>query len=836
MKRNSVRVAAVLSLLLLASCAQEVQDPAPAPPPAPAESDAVCAKCDGPFDGAFDDAFSDMRDVRLDDLVGVGAKFATDEVNDQLSNIPYADLEVSPTELYGPERELFGETLVHDMNELHAGLTERLGEHAFATRVNGLRSDTLRDTPDTVFAESHFKIGAAIAPRWSVDVGDGSGGAGFRLGEDLEAVVIAPYRGTREAVVRAPLEALAATRGFILPTRVDDIVVMAPGESVALRSRGGLGFNLGVGVPFYVASVADGLVLRTRLSLGARVSIDGTLDVQIVRGAGNTAWIDVGVTDHKLRHFDVAVKTGWGVEGLPEVDLDLGPVNIDIDRLAEKALTKQLDKHVSAGISGSTTNEHTRLTVARFRFDLTHADSAFDQALTQAALGDIRLAQALANRPDTGVIQELDLTKDHRTEADHLGFWFLGMEFYRTNNYDTGTVTIEADGENQTLLYSEIERKSGAFFTHRGAAWRNVVSVTRKDGEVVDAQVNARLTITESDSWTSRDQILDHADPLLSWQLGHLNYYNEPGRKMDELIAWIDSQCVQRATSGGGRNGNANSARARRIYQRCLREVVEKPEVAAAQMEARVSFADAADDELRKGFDPEIMSDRDLAERLFEYRLAHSSYPRPNAALTGPEGQMVTQVRFSQDAVEHLFAPGRGLVFRQSLADVLHLMAMERDEDFDDKKEDADRFVDKREERLDEMLAVYDDAVTEYRRFDTVASARFDGERVGDQSTLVIVSNDDVTVASVAEHKGRVVEQVFPTLTDLAEDGIFGDLDEPGAFVVGYAFLHMVEPSQVELMSTASFEGDRDGVSVYARGTSEFIDAGRFDLDELLAR
>ena len=43
-----------------------------------------------------------MRDVELDDLVALAVPIATDELNDLLGGVPYADIELSPTEFFGP--------------------------------------------------------------------------------------------------------------------------------------------------------------------------------------------------------------------------------------------------------------------------------------------------------------------------------------------------------------------------------------------------------------------------------------------------------------------------------------------------------------------------------------------------------------------------------------------------------------------------------------------------------------------------------------------------------------------------------------------------------------
>ena len=96
---------------------------------------------------------------------------------------------------------------------------------------------------------------------------------------------------------------------------------------------------------------------------------------------------------------------------------------------------------------------------------------------------------------------------------------------------------------------------------------------------------------------------------------------------------------------------------------------------------------------------------------------------------------------------------------------------------------------------------------------------------------------DDMQLATIAEHKGEVMEALVPELVDLSDDGIFEDLDEPAAFIVGYSMLYMAEPSDIELLTSYTFEDDDapEDVQLYSRGTADMIDAGQFNLETLLS-
>jgi hypothetical protein len=122
------------------------------------------------------------------------------------------------------------------------------------------------------------------------------------------------------------------------------------------------------------------------------------------------------------------------------------------------------------------------------------------------------------------------------------------------------------------------------------------------------------------------------------------------------------------------------------------------------------------------------------------------------------------------------------------------------------------------------------------------ANMEFDGEQIGDYGHLIIIPEEnpeaELDAASIAEHKGRIMEETIPELVEVAEDGIFGDLDEPTQFVMAYALLWMANPSEVELLVKYVFNDEDDlafeDVNVYSRGTEPLIDAGQFDLDQLL--
>jgi hypothetical protein len=791
-------------------------------------------KCDGAT-GGFKNAFNDMKNLDLSDLTVIGAGLATDQLNSGLEGIPYASIQISRTALYGAQEETLGQTLVHDLGGLRAGLTERFGEDAFATRIVELRREQAAAN-DMIWAESHFKVGPQLNHGWSVTHGDTVGSVGFDSNASIETVLISPFGDRNEALLDAPLGAIKETRGWIIPRSGQDVIRMTPGESLAMRANGALGMNLGVGVPFLIGTVSGVVTLHARLSFGARVAIKGQLDVQLVRGQGNDVWVDVGMDKQQLRHFSVALTSGFGVAGLPEVNLDLGVVKLDVDDIAEKALQKQLNKHLTPSLSATTSTTSGRLTVARFRFDASRlVEEDVEQALTQAMRGDIRLAQALSVNGTRGVAQELDLLKDARSESDYVGFNFLGMEFYRANNFDTGSIHIEQNGENQTLLFSELEKKSGFFFTDRAYEWRKLVSIKTKDGRLTDASINSRMTLREADSFLSRDQMLDHIDPLVGYITGFNPLWEDVNVMADDLADFVDHVCPKPAS-------NASSFEERE-FDDCLAAIPTNSEVLARKQSLADATAQVIDGgALKQGFDPSVTTSAEFAKKLMDFKvLLASTNDRPDVALFGPKGRMVTQIRFSDDALHHMMAIGKETEFRSNIENVLRLMAADRISDMTKKQDRVDDYVDSRVSRLDELALLYAQASFKWDDLDQISKVKFDGEGVGDQGHIVLIPDrapSEMDLGSVAEHKGAILEKLVPELVDVAEKGIFRDLDEPTEFVIGYSLLWMTEPSQVELLSNYVFDDEEDfglyDLDSYGRGTSPMIEAGQFNIDELI--
>ena len=205
-------------------------------------------KCDG-FSSDFRDLFSDMKKVDLGDLANQAVSLGIQQINDQLDNIPYSQIEADPTEVYALSNRAKGDLTIHDLEDLTAGLTQQYGEQAFVTRINELRADHLRQHPTKVWGEASFLLGPQLNLSFSHEAGGLTGTLGLLGSKGVKMTVVAPYAGELQALVHNPAEALKAHRHWFLPPTFQEIQKMAPGEALSKQDKGIVGFNVGRGWP-----------------------------------------------------------------------------------------------------------------------------------------------------------------------------------------------------------------------------------------------------------------------------------------------------------------------------------------------------------------------------------------------------------------------------------------------------------------------------------------------------------------------------------------------------------------------------------------------------------
>jgi hypothetical protein len=157
-----------------------------------------------------------------------------------------------------------------------------------------------------------------------------------------------------------------------------------------------------------------------------------------------------------------------------------------------------------------------------------------------------------------------------------------------------------------------------------------------------------------------------------------------------------------------------------------------------------------------------------------------------------------------------MMVPGRHEDFRVATENVLRMMAGRRLADMEEKQDRVDGYVENRAERLDEIAQLYGIATAEWADLEDISQVVLQGDRIGDYGHMVLIPEGDpngMSVGSIAEHKGEIIEKLIPEMVKQLLGSYVFDDDDDLAF---------------------------EDLDVYARGTSPLIEAGQFDLDELI--
>jgi len=805
-------------------------------------------KCDGLSD-TFKDFFSDMTKVDLGDLVHVGAKLATDQINNQLDNIPYASIELAPTDLYALSDKAKNDLTLKDIESLAAGLAARYGDNAFVTRINKLRVDYLKKHSDRVFAEASFQLGAALSPHLTFKAGGLPGQVGFLGSKGVRTTVVAPVKEL-SGVVTGPVKAIGAMRGFVLPRDLEDMQKMKPGESVSLQSNGTVGFNVGVGLPIYVTTIASHATVHAVFSAGARATLTGLLDIQLIRDDGDRVIVDVGVTDQTARSMNLGLKSRWGIEGLPEFQLQVGGLELDATSLAQKALENLLNKHLALFEAGVVAGkDHTRHTISRFSFDLAQRDQAMEQAIVQALRGDLRLAQALAHRKAPGVSQLLGLTRDVETLSSYFGVNILSLRFFSEKRDVSGSAVITVGPNSQQLLFDEIDKNKGAFTSSEGYKRRTVVSLRSVDGRLTDADFNLHVQMREKNQ-RGAGTVLGHVDPLLSLFIGKERLVKRLEPITSNLGWYIRHKCPEPM--------DEHDYSAEQEHKKCIKSLAGDTQVAAKRAQAKALFAKLLSEGIQGGLDAKYDDAKAFAQKLFDLKLAvQGNTVNPDEPWATPKADMVFDYRLTEKAVSSLLgAPDAEQRFTQKLYDVLAMVEPSFEGQLGAKPPwyydewDKDQITPPcivLQEVMDRTTPVFAKYARRYRRFANLSNESYNSKAMGpttlgESAHLLVVEDkdehdNDMTMATIAEGKAENTAKLFDKL--VSKLGWTSDFFETAHEVIGYTLLTAMHPSETELLVNFEFkkQGDADypDVRLYGRGeTARLIDAGQYSLDALI--
>lgn len=824
-------------LVLSAACVQD-------------EYDELAIECEGKCDGlsSVRALVSDAKKLDLADLINVGASYATTALNDALEGSDYGSIALQPTELYAPASVAAGDLTLKNLDTLVSGLATRFGESSLTTAVNKLRSEYLRQSGKRAYAESAFRIRAQSNPGWSLATqgfgADATGAVtlGFNAGVDLEARVITAHGSESTALTSAPLRAIKATRGFVLPTSLADVKAMEPGESFALSGQGRLGINLGAGVPILVANPTSWLTYSLVLTAGVRAVFEGEMDIQLVRLRDDEVVVDVGVRTASIRQASVALTDGFGVHGLISKKVDIAGVSVDLGKLVDKAVYQRAAAKLHMiQAAAERTRTSMRMSVARLRFRLDAPEpvGGREQALAQALKGDLRLAQALAARGDSGVVADFDMVRSGASAISYAGVDLLGMSFYRRSAESDGSAVIQTPGGALSLMWESLHREGGWFFTSHGFTRIGVAGLrfdAREPG-IAKSETNLFLQTQEGDRFMERDKVIDQLDSVIVAMAGKdaLFAIENSGNALEKLVL---DRCPLPAPGDY-------------FDESCNVDLIRHDsQVASLRAQALADF-DGATSHL-----PTEM--RGLLRSVAELRLSAQMIEDPNAGGVGPTASMVFDYRLDDVALKAAMTKDK-LQLQNAVLALMEATQLDRTT-----ADPATARASIRARSLDTAKAMADTFATysdQYKRLLSIDSARI--ERLGPiggnaiEIRFAVDANkrpdyENAVGQSIAQARARIVGKLFDELRATADDmpSSGGSRAPHPEQLASFSLLALAQASNIEARvdfktdnSSCAVCGSREryvvagfqSIEHYAKGPQASpIAAGLFDIDAMI--
>jgi hypothetical protein len=792
-----------------------------------AQLDELDVTCDGKCDGfsSIKSLVKNPSDLSLDDLLGAGVPLVIGKLNDLLSSSSFVDIKLA-------------DPVLHDaaaVDALTSGLATMYGERELTTEVNAARREHLAKGGDTLYAELALKIDASFAKQWQIPVKGldlANRGLALPVGFDTGASLEGRLIQAHPIAPSDPLAAAKALRGFVVPRSVAELGEMKPGEVVALRGKGRLGVNLSVGTPLVIAEPLSVLSYKLVLTAGLVAYLEGVLDVQLVRMGGSEVVLDVGVQQAKVRSARVAIEDGWGVQGLPQLNVDIGAIKVDLGQLVGNALARQLNDKVNLiAAHASSTTASTRASVARFRFDLASADPAqLEAAIAQALVGDVRLAQALANRAAPGVRQDFDLLRSGVASTSDAGIDLLGLSFYRKTITSVGEVVAQTPGGVRSLLFDSLHEEGGIFVSSHGYTRVGLAGLSfSPDLGPAVGETNLIVQLREADKGMERDKLVDHLDALIVALAGRDAFAAIDGPAND-LERFAQSLCP-----------------GAKVHDACVTQAAVDPMLAELRAAAMAAFA------------PRIASlpdpTRELLETIATHKLlAQGTFEIQENGFIGPGTSVFVDFRLDDGALAQMAIGRTGAQLSAALVDILG--ATETDRDTDPAELGADRREVAKEAASDlaTLAAHYDAFAADYQRLLAAETANIAGIGLLGPTALEIRFPIDTanrpkyaeaTARSLAQARSQRVMQMF--------DAMHADADGLGPHaeqVVAYGLVALAPADNIDLrVAVDHFLEDTtfgwrepyrvamypEHVHGYARGPRTApIDGGAFDINALV--
>ena len=687
-----------------------------------------------------------------------------------------------------------------------------------------------------MYGEAAFKLSANLNHGWNFPTGglaSGSGTIGFEASGDLEARSIAYYKDELRALA-SPLAAASELRGFILPRSIGDVRIMSPGESFALRGSGTLALNLGLGVPLLVANPISAISYSVVLNAGLRTVLTGTVDVQLVRLGGDQVVVDVGIEKVQSSSATLAIDDSWGVQGLLERTINVAGKSVDLGKLVDKALQKQLNNHVnliSARLSKS--GASMRLSVARLRFDLSQLAeaSAAAKAFEQALKADVRLAQALANLGDSpGVVAEFDLSRSGVSSASYAGIDIFGLSFFASRFAAEGQVVVQTPGGARTVLFDTLHKESGFFFDKHGYTRVGLSGLLFDGASTPTGEANLFFQVANGSTFMRSDATLDHLDALIT-RFGGESAMQAIEGPANELRRYAQLFCE-------------NPAQANRS---CQQTAIADGQVAALKAAAAEALRAAI-----VSLDP---ATQDLVQSLGTLKLALASTPEVPTELDEPSGSVVLDYRLDDGMLSELFTQRTGYDLTNALLTFLRLSEVDRaasPQQIADVRAALTQDS-ARSGALANMASLFDEYAARYRQYRSTELAFIEriGE-VGPRALEIRYAVDGAGAPDYASASARSFSQARAQVATQMVDALIIAAKKLGPYPeqsLAYGLLFMTPPERTDVRITASLDTadslKRDnrlfrdaGWTSLARyfrgGLVAPIDGGMFNVDSLI--
>jgi hypothetical protein len=791
-----------------------------AEPSPPEQLDITCqGKCDG-LDSVID-MMRDPSELAIDDLLNASVPVVVDELNDFLSSSRFVDIKLAEPAFHHED----------DIDALVTGLAARYGESELTTEVNRVRAEHLSRSDDTTYAEVAVSIRGELANDWNF-AAEGFDEVttllGFNVGTTLEGRVIGAY----PFEPGDPMNNLKALRGFVVPRSMEELGAMKPGEVIAVRGAGRLGLNVGLGVPLLVADPTAFLTYSIALTAALRTQLEGTLDIQLVRLDGSELVLDVGIDRARIKSARLGVEDRWGVQGLLDTEVEIAGIEVDLGRLAEKALQRSLNDQldlISAHAERSTTK--TRASVVRFRFDLAKADpDRLGKALRHAFVGDIRLAQALANRGEPGIRSEFDLLRSGVSTTSSAGIDIFGLRFFKERIEKEGTIVAQTPGGARSLMFDSLHVEGGLFTSSHGFTRVGLAGLSwDAAGGTPRSEANLFVQVQEGDRGMERDKYVDHLDALIVAVAG-ADAYAAIDAPANELERFTQSLCP-----------------GARIADACTWDSTQNPELRTRRDAALMEFESAIAGVDGKTFDL-------LKVAATHKLLAQGTYEVKGNGFIGPGTDVFVDFRLDDATLADLALQHDGEDLAAAIEDILAATDVRRDLPIDELEAERRALRDNVSRELGTIADTFDAFAASYRQLLDAEAATLDtvgelGPRTLEIRFSLDASNrpryEEAVVRSLAQARSKLATQLFDSLHEQA-----GEWEPHAEQVVAYGLLalaaeerldlrldvdHFLKDTVVAMRKVYRRAGYPEHFSAYARGPANApIGGGLFDVDALL--